>query len=148
MEYVHNVHRMFIGIGIWKTRNAWRLSWSRYETFIYLFEFKVFRHEERERDTHNFFLCWLFHLTPTTCGTPPQTTSLASASFGNRLASSKPQISTKSFFSNPKILSPSIPGITSFTSPVIFPIWGFYCDICDCHILPARAWTLALNVCT
>ena len=29
-----------------------------YETFIYLFEFKVFRYEERE--THNFLLCWLF----------------------------------------------------------------------------------------
>ena len=32
----------------------------------------------------------------------------------------------------------------SFTSPVLFTIWGFYCDICDCHILPARAWTPAL----
>ena len=30
-------------IGIRKTRN-----WFRYKTFIYLFEFKVFRHEERE----------------------------------------------------------------------------------------------------
>ena len=29
------------------------LFWFRYETFIYLFEFKVCRHEERE--THNFF---------------------------------------------------------------------------------------------
>ena len=35
--------------------------------------------------------------------------------------------------------SPSFPGVTSFTSPQSFPIWGFYCDICDCHILPARA---------
>ena len=36
------------------------LSWFRHETFIYLFEFKFFRYEERE--THNFFLCCLFHL--------------------------------------------------------------------------------------
>ena len=42
-------------------------NWFRYETFYYLFEFKVFRHEERER--HNFFLSWLFYLAPTTCGT-------------------------------------------------------------------------------
>ena len=34
--------------------------------------------------------------------------------------------------------------MTSFTSPVKFPIWGFYCDISDCHIIPARAWTPAL----
>ena len=40
--------------------------------------------------------------------------------------------------------SPSLPGMTSFTSPVLFPIWGFHGDICDCHILPARAWTPAL----
>ena len=40
------------------------LFWFRYETFYYLFEFEVFRHEERERERHNFFLCWLFHLTP------------------------------------------------------------------------------------
>ena len=31
--------------------------------------------------------------------------------------------------------------------PVSFPIWGFYHDICDCHILQARAWT-AFNMCT
>ena len=46
-----------------------------------------------------------------------------------------------------KILSPSLPCMTSFTSPVLFPLWGFYYDICDCYILPARAWTPALNVC-
>ena len=50
-------------IGIRKTRN-----WFRYPNFYYLFVFKVFRHEERER--HNFFLCWHFHLNPTTCSTP------------------------------------------------------------------------------
>ena len=31
-------------------------------------------------------------------------------------------------------------------TPVLFPIRGFYYDICDCHILCARAWTV-LNVC-
>ena len=60
----------------------------------------------------------------------------------------KIQIPTNCFFSkitqNPQ---PSLPGITSFTSQVLFPIRGFYYNICDCHILPAQAWTPALNVC-
>ena len=64
-----NVHNVHTRIGIRKTRN-----WFRYETFYYLFEFKVFPHEERERERErereNFFLCRLFHLSPTTCGTP------------------------------------------------------------------------------
>ena len=50
------------------------------------------------------------------------------------------------FFQIPK--SSALPGITSFTSPVSFSIWGFYWDISDCHIRPAHAWTPALNVCT
>ena len=40
--------------------------------------------------------------------------------------------------------SPSLPSMTSITSPVLFLIWGVYCDICDCHILPARVWTPVL----
>ena len=52
------------------------------------------------------------------------------------------------FFKIPKNPSPSLPGMTSSTSPVPFPIWGFYYDICDWHILHAQAWTPALNVCT
>ena len=52
---------MFRNIGIPKNMKYLRLSSFRYETFNYLFEFKVFRHKERE--THNFFLSWLFHLT-------------------------------------------------------------------------------------
>ena len=51
---------------------------------------------------------------------------------------------TQLLFKITKNPSPTLPGMTSFTSPVHFPIWGFYCDICDCHILPARAWTPAL----
>ena len=43
--------------------------------------------------------------------------------------------------------SPSLPGMTSFTSQALFPIWGFYCDICDCHILRTRVNT-CVNVCT
>ena len=32
-------------------------------------------------------------------------------------------------------------------TPVSFPIWGFYYDICDCYILCTQVWTV-VNVCT
>ena len=48
------------------------------------------------------------------------------------------------FFKITKNPSPSLPGMTSFTSPVSFPVRFFYCDICDCHILPACVLTPAL----
>ena len=44
--------------------------------------------------------------------------------------------STNCFFSNP-------PNPQRFR--VLFPIWGFYCDISNCHIRPPRAWTPVLN---
>ena len=46
---------------------------------------------------------------------------------------------TVSFQKSPKILSSSLPGMTSFTSQVLYPIRGFYYDICDCPILPAQS---------
>ena len=108
---------MFINKGIRKTRNTYdSLFWFRYETFYYPFESKVFRYEERETQ----FLSMLTFLSDTTtCGTPLQTTGpkidyLPLASNLNSL-----------FFSNSKILSPSLPGMTSFTSPVHF-LSGFF----------------------
>ena len=128
---------ILICIGIRKTRNTYdSLFWFRYETFIYPFEFKVFLHEERETQ---FLPMRTFPSDPTTCGTPPQTIGLASASSENQLPSSSVESQLTAFFSNSKILSPSLPGMTSFASPVTYPVWGFYCDICDCHIRPARA---------
>ena len=32
-------------------------------------------------------------------------------------------------------------------TPIPFPIWGFYYDICDCHIICPRTWTV-FDVCT
>ena len=131
-----NVHKH---IGIRKTRN-----WFRYETFYYLFEFKVFRHEERETQ----FLSMLTFLSdPATCSTPPQTTGLASASSENQLLSSSVESQLTVFFQIPKSSAHRFRA-WRHSRPRSFPIWGFYCDICDCHILPACAWTPALNVCT
>ena len=100
-----------------------------------------------KRDT--IFTMLTVPLDPTTHGAPPrphwtgltqvQKYQLASSSFKSQL--------TAFFQKSPKVFSPLLPGMMSFTSPVSFTIWGFYYVICDCHILPARAWTRVLNVC-
>ena len=102
-----------------------------------------FQHDDRDTQ---FFLCWLFHLTPPRTAHLVDPIRLASPRSRNQLASSsfKSQLCFFFFFQkSPKILSPSLPGMTSFTSPVLFSIRGFYYDICDCHFPPPRA----LNVC-
>ena len=106
-----NVHKH---IGIRKTRN-----WFRYETFYYLFEFKVFRHEERETHTISFyadFSIWPHHVRP-----PPQTTGLASASSENRLASSKPKSQLTVFFKfqNPQLID-SGHDVIHFPGPISY----------------------------
>ena len=48
---------------LWESENT--QNWLRYETFYYFCEFKVFRHEERERDTISFytdFFIWPHHV--------------------------------------------------------------------------------------
>ena len=81
--YVHRMFIMFINI----YRNPKIRNWFRYESFIYFFGFKLFRHEERE--TH-FLSMMAFPFAPNTCGTfrrPP--TGLVSARSKNQLAPSK-----------------------------------------------------------
>ena len=105
-----------------------------------------FQHEERER--HNFYYadCSIWPQQRATHSLDP--TGLASPSSENQLAPSKFKSQLTAFFQkSPKIISPSLPGITPFTSPVSFHIRRFYYDICDCHILPVRAWTPALHAC-
>ena len=76
--------------------------------------------------------------------TPQQTTGLASPRLESQLVLSMSKSQLTAFFKITKNSSSSFPGMTSFTSPVLFPIWGFYCDICDCHVFPARMRTPAL----
>ena len=128
---MHKTFIMFIThIGIWKTRN-----WFRYKTFYYLFEFKVFRREEIKtqflQQTRGTFR--RPHLVSTK--RDQKSTTFVSTRIFNSL-----------FFSYFKILSAS--AHDNIHVPGSFPIWGFYCDISDCHIRPARAQTPTLNVCT
>ena len=149
---------MFINI----YRNPKTRNWSGKKI---LFTFSGLRFFDKRRETQ--FLSMLsFPSAPTTCGTfrrPP--TGLASASPKNQLAPSKSETQlqlsqptrgarrlalprsesqlTLFFFKSPN--SSVLPGMTSFTSPVLFPICFFFlCDISDCHIRPARV----VNTCT
>ena len=102
----------------------------------------------RERETQ-FLLCWLFHLTQQTRGASHRPlTGLASSSFKSQLASPSFGSQLTAFFQNHQESQPIASGHDVIRTPVPFSIWGFYYNICDCHILCARAWTPALNVCT
>ena len=109
--------------------------------------FLSLRFFDMRREKHNFLLCWLFHLTPPRAAhfVDPNWSRLDETK--NRLPSARLESQLTAFFPISKSLAP-LPGMTSFPFPVLFSIWGFYCDISDCHIRPARAWTPALNVCT
>ena len=106
--YVKNVHNVHTHIGIRKySKHLTTFFWFWYDTFIYLFEFKVFRHEERET---KFLTTLTVHtssalnsLTQSMRGTfrrPP--TGLASASSENQLAPSKSNSQLTVFFQIPK----------------------------------------------
>ena len=94
------------------------------------------------RKRHNFFLCWLFHLIL------PRAAYFVGPNWSrrgetkNQLPSASVESKLIAFFQISKSSAP-LPGMASFSSPVQFPIWGFYCHICDCQILPAR-----VNTCT
>ena len=85
-----------------------------------LFTFFSLRFFDMRRERHNFFNKRTAHFVD-----PNKIDYLPVASNLNYC-----------FFPNPKILGSSLPGMTSFKSPVLFPIWVFYCDISDCHIRP------------
>ena len=106
-----------------------------------LFTFLCVRFFDMRRERHNFFLCWLFHLTPTMCGPLLQTTGLASASSKNLLPSSnvKSQLqltqptcgarSAQSFLASPRSKSRltvffQIPKILSASGHDVFHVPG------------------------
>ena len=88
-----------------------------------LFTFLSLSFFDMRRERHNFFLCWLFHLSPPRAAPPLQTIGLASVSFENRLSCSEFKSQLTAFFQIFK--SSALPGLTSFTSPVSF-LSGFF----------------------
>ena len=121
---------MFINI----YRNPKTRNWFRYKTFIHLFEVKGFS-TCGERDT--IFLCWLLlhrqlSTQPTRDARSAQS-RLASPRSESRL--SRLEAGTQlTAFSHSRHLHPL----------VTVPIWDFYFDISEWHILSACAWTPAL----
>ena len=99
-----------------------------------------FRHEERETQ---FFYTDCSSIVSSQLTDPTNCTGLAQVRKINllRLSQNLNSLLFSKIIKNP---SPSLLGMTSFTSPILFPFCGFYFDICDCHILPARAWKPAL----
>ena len=141
---------MFVRIGIRKTRNTDDSLGSG--TKLLLPSLSLGFSTRGERETHNFSmltvrpLSALHSLTQLTCMRILQSTNCAGLAKVRKINLLRLSSNLKAllFFKITKNPSPSLPGMTSFTSPVVFSICDFYCDIWDCHILPARAWTPAL----
>ena len=134
---------MFIRVGIRKTRNTDDSLGSGTKLLLPSLNLG-FRQEERER--HNFSYADSF-IWPNKRARAPRSKQLdwpRPDANPNSLRLS-PNLNSLLLFKITKNPSPSLPGMTSFTSPVLFPIWGSYCDTCDCHFLPARARTPALT---
>ena len=138
---------MFIRVGIWKIRNTDDSLGSGTKLLLPSLSLGIW-HEERE--TQFFYADCLSivssQLTQPTRLRTPQSTNWTGLAQVRKINSLRPSSNLNSllFFKITKNPSLSLPGMTSFTSPVPFPIWGFYFDICDCHILPTRTWTPAL----
>ena len=113
--------------------------------FIHLFELKGFS-KWGERDT--IFLCWLLlHRqlsTKPTRGARSAQIRLALPRSESQLSRSEAGTQVTAFSQIPQILSSRFRCMTSLTSLVTIPIWDFYFDISEWHILSACAWTPAL----
>ena len=138
-QNVHNVHNAHIyiyiyNIGIPKHKKLLRLSLFRYETFYYLWVKRFF---DIRREIHVIFPSAPNHVShlPPGLGEQAKVNSLLPR-----------QNSTNRLFSNPPKSSAHASGAWRHSHPqVIFSIWDFYFDICERHILPARASTPALK---
>ena len=136
-----NVQQMFINIGIRKTQNTYDSLFGSGAKL--LFTFLSLRFFDMRRERYNFLLCWLFHLTPPRAA--PRGKRLIWPRRAPKIDLLRPSPNLNScvesqltVFSNSKILSSSLQAWRHSRPRSHFLNWGFYCDICDCHILPAR----------
>ena len=112
-----------------------------YETFYYLWVKRFF---DIRREIHNLsMMTFLSALLPTPTCVAPATRPLAWLRQASESQPSSPEAELNwFFFKSPKILRTRFRCMTTFTSQS--PIWDFYFDISELHILPMRAWTPAL----
>ena len=133
MKRTYNVHKMFI-YNIEhrnpETRKTLDDFLVQVRNFLLPLSLKVFRHKERE--IHLTFLSAPNHVRT-------RHKAMASKRKSTVFFRGRTQLT---FFKSPKILHTRFRCMMPFTSPS--PIWDFYFDISEWHILPARAWTPAL----
>ena len=134
---------MLICIGIPKHAEHWRLPLVQVRNFYWLLEFSL------SRERHNFYYADR-SIWPNKRAEHPVAplTRLASSSFKSQLASPRDKSQLTAFFQNHQEPQPIASGHDVIRTPVSFSLWGFYYDICNCHIVRARVWTPALNVWT
>ena len=123
---IYGYLKTFTCIGIRKTRNTDDSLGSGMKLLLPSW-LLGFQYEEIETQ---FLLCWLFHLTRERAAHPliPNWTRLSSNLNSLRL------ISNLSFFQNTHESQPLASGLDVIQIPSLFPIRGFYYDICDCLI--------------
>ena len=107
-----------------------------------LFTFLSLRFLDMIRERYNFFLSWLFHLTPTTCGTPAADYWSGLGELRKSTCFVQVQISTNCFFSNSKILSASGHDVIHIPSHI------FYLGFLLWHLWLSHPPCPCMNTCT
>ena len=129
-------------IVVHKHRNPESTKFTKLVQVRNLFEFKGFS-TWGERDT--IFLCWLLLYrqlsTQPTRGACSAQSRLATPSSDSQLSSSEAGTQLTAFFRIPAHASGAWRHPNTLVS---IPIWDFYFDVSEWHILSARAWTPAL----
>ena len=135
-------------IGNPKTRKTLRLLSSGTKLFI-TFELKVFRHEERE--TQSFYAdCFYIVSSQPNQRAAPVAHEVVWPRPGLNLDSlvRRQELNSLLFLKSPKS-SAHASGAWRQSHPlVIIPIWDFYFDISEWHILSTRAVNTCAHVCT
>ena len=109
------------------TRNTWRPSF-RSGTKL-LSTFLSLRFSDMRRERHSFLLCWLFHMTPPRTAPRHKLLVWPRRAPENQLSSSSVESQlTVFFFSNPQILSASLPGFyipgpISYLGLLLWHLW-------------------------
>ena len=102
-----------------------------------------FRHEERERDTHNFSMLTVSSDPTDGHACTTQSTNCTGLAQVRKINLRRSNLNSLLLFKITK--NPIASGHDVIHIPSYISIWGFYCDICDCHTLPACVCTPALT---
>ena len=115
-------------------KNTWRLLSSGTKLFI-TFDLKVIRH--KESDTQSFYA------DISICPPPPRAIPHRKLLVWSRLLRTL-KLNLLTFLKSPKSSAHASGGRRHSHPPVIFPLWDFFFDNSEWHILPARAWTCCM----